>query len=109
MKIKQDEALDTLEGERLEAYQESEDGLSLKQCKICRATSKGLYLKKKNTSFGRLYKNSKTIEGQAKYKKWVEEVEKLELEVIRWDLVIEKRKEDEERKERTSKEAQEKL
>lgn len=98
VKVKPEEAMDKLEDERLDAYNEQESLLSLKQAKIARVTTKGL-LRKKQLGLGRVYKNSKTVEGQEKYKKWLGECEALEMEVIRWELVIDKKKvEDEERR-----------
>lgn len=102
MRVKKGEELEVLTGKRLKAYQKIEDGMSLKQMKIARVTTKGL-LKKKMLSIGRLYKNSNIPENQEKYKKWLDEVEKLENEVIRWDLVIDKRKQDDERNKETQK------
>jgi len=103
VRVKRGEEFEKLEGDRLKAYEDIEKDMSLQQMKIARVTTKGL-LRKKKFGIGRLYKNSEIPENKKKYKKWQGEVEKLEMEVIRWDLVIEKRKEDDER----NKKAQEK-
>ena len=98
VRVKRGEEFEVLTGDRLDAYQDIDDDLSLKQMKIARDTTKGLLNKKKFASTGRLYKSSKTDEGKVKYCAWLKDVEKLENEVIRWGLVIEKRKEDERNK-----------
>lgn len=90
--IKKEDLLKPIEGEKLEQYKELEDGLSMTQLKTSRATMKGLYLQKKNVDIRRLYRNSKTEEGQKKYAEWQADVERMEKEVIRWELLIEQRK-----------------
>jgi len=91
--IKKEDLMKTIEGSKLEEYKALEDSMSIQQCKVSRATMNG-FLQKKKLSIGRAYKKSKKPEGQAKYKQWQEDVEKMEKEVIRWDLTIDKKKEE---------------
>ncbi len=88
--IKKEDLLKPLTGKKLKEYNTLEDQMSIKQCKMSRTTMKGL-LHKKQISIGRLYKKSKTSEGQAKYKKWQKEVTDLEKECYRWTLTINKK------------------
>ena len=90
--IKKEDLMKPIEGQKLKEYKSLENTMNLKQLKTSRATIKGLMLRKKKMGLGRLFKNSKTPEGQAKYNKWQEEVKKMEVEVIRWDLTIEAKK-----------------
>jgi len=91
--IKKEDLLKTLEGDKLEQYQELENSMNIKQCKTSRATMKGLMLRKKKLDLRRLYKNSKNPDLQQKYKEWQADVKRMEEELIRWDLTIDAKKE----------------
>jgi TusA-related sulfurtransferase len=104
MRVKRGEELEVLTGDRLKAYNDIEKGLSITQCKICKATTKGLLFKKKRGDLRRLYARSEIKSSQKKYKAWLGELEKLENELIRWDLVIEKKKEEEDERHKKAQE-----
>ena len=82
-----------LKGDKLKQYKNMEEDLTIQQAKLSRATIKGLLLRKKKTDLRKLYRNSKIPENIKKYETWQTEVLQLEQEVLRWDFVIEQKKE----------------